>query len=270
MPQMNKSLIPLLIVLALVVLMTVVIINTRTIKLTERGKASSLSIDESDIKLSPYNNIEKAALHTRPAKRQQYQEKAESQKMLKQAYAEMDAGNMAAVENKARNVLVFEPDNYNAMSLLGRALYSEQKYELAEAIYRRLAELNKNDPSVYNNLGQALAKQNKFDEAIKQMSVAAKLDPESPFISLNLSGMYSVKGEKGKSIKFFRKASEVLGDQIIPISYDPTLNNIRDEPEFKQIIKEAGTLKITPGEKTVLPGKTAQATQLQLNSNLSQ
>ena len=56
---MNKSLIPLLIVLATVVLMTVVIINTRTIKQTERGRISSLTSDESDIKLSPYNNIEK-------------------------------------------------------------------------------------------------------------------------------------------------------------------------------------------------------------------
>ena len=267
---MNKSLIPLLIVLATVVLMTVVIINTRTIKQTERGVVSSLITDESDIKLSPYNNIEKVAPHTRPAKKQQYQEKAEIQKMLKQAYAEVDAGNTAAAENKARNVLVFEPDNYNAMSLLGKILYSEQKYDLAEATFRRLAELNKNDPSVYNNLGQALAKQNKFDEAIKEMSMAATLDPESPFIALNLSGMYSAKGDKEKSIKLFRKASETLGEQIIPISYDPTLNNIRDEPEFKQIVKEARTLKITPGEKTVTPGKNAQTSQLQLYANSPQ
>lgn len=267
---MNKSLIPLLIVLATVVLMTVVIINTRTIKQTERGRSSSLISDESDIKLSPYNSIDKIPPHTRPSKRQQYQEKTEIQQMLQQAHAELDAGNIGAAENKARNVLVFEPDNYNAMSLLGKILYSEQKYEHAEAVYRRLTELHKNDPSVYNNLGQTLAKQNKFDEAIKQMNVAAELDPESPFISLNLSGMYSAKGEKEKSIKFFRKASETLGGQIIPISYDPTLNNIRNEPEFKQIIKEARILKIAPGEKTVQPGKNAQATQLQLNSYLPQ
>jgi len=264
---MNRSLIPLLIVLALVVLMTVVIINTRTIKQTERGRASSLTSDESDIQLSPYNNIEKVAPHTHPVKRPQYQEKAEIQKMLQQAHAELEAGNTSAAENKARNVLVFEPDNFTAMSLLGKILYSEQKYDLAEAVYRRMTELKKDDPAVYNNLGQSLAKQNKFDEAIKQMSVAAELDPESPFISLNLSGMYSAKGEKEKSIKFFRKASETLGDQIIPISYDPTLNNIRNEPEFKQIIKEARTLKIAPGEKAVPPGKTDPAIKLQLNSN---
>ena len=267
---MNRSLIPLLIVLATVVLLTVVIINTRTIKQTERGRISSLTSDESDIKLSPYDNIEKIAPHTRPSKRMQYQEKAEVQKMLKQAFAELDAGNMGAAENKARNVLVFEPDNYSAMSMLGKILYSEQKYEHAETIYRRLAELHKNDPAVYNNLGQALAKQNKFDEAIKQMSVAAELDPASPFISLNLSGMYSAKGEKEKSIKLFRKASEALGDQIIPISYDPTLNNIRNEPEFIQIIKEARSLKITPGGKTVTPEKNDPANKLQLNSNLPQ
>ena len=268
---MNRSLIPLLIVLATVVLLTVVIINTRTIKQTERGRISSLTSDESDIKLSPYNNIEKTAPHTRPSKRVQYQEKTEVQKLLKQAYAEIDAGNTSAAENKARNVLVFEPNNYDAMALLGKILYSEQKYDHAEVIYRRMVELHKNDPTVYNNLGQSLAKQNKFDEAIKQMSVAAELDPESPFISLNLSGMYSAKGEKEKSIKLFRKASEALGDQIIPISYDPTLNNIRNEPEFKQIIKEARTLKIVPAEKAATPpAKIDPATKLQLNSSSPQ
>lgn len=267
---MNKSLIPLLIVMTLVVLMTVVITNTRTIKQTERGKESCLSTDVSEIKLSPYNNIEKPANRPPPPKEKQSQEKIDIQKMLRQAFSELDAGNMALAENKVRNVLVFEPDNFNAMSLLGRILYSEHKYEQAEAIYRRLAELNKNDPSVYNNLGQALAKQNKFDEAIEQMSVAAELDPESPFISLNLSGIYSAKGEKEKSIKLFRKASERLGEQIIPISYDPTLNNIRNEPEFKQIIQDVRVLKITPAEKTAPAEKNAHATQLQLKSYLSQ
>lgn len=262
---MNKSLITLLIALGMVVLMTVVIINTRTIKQTERGRASGLGSSDIDIKLSPYNGVEKVAAHTYPVKKQQYQEKAEIQKTLELAYVDMDAGNMAAAENKVRNVLIFEPDNFAAMSILGKILYAGQKFDLAEAIFRRQAELKKDDPSVYNNLGQSLAKQNKFDEAIKQMSIAAELDPKSPFISLNLSGMYSIKGEKEKSIKFFKKASQVLGDQIIPISYDPTLNNIREEPEFIQIVNAAKKLKISSGEKPVIAEKNNLSPKLQLN-----
>jgi hypothetical protein len=55
--------------------------------------------------------------------------------------------------------------------------------------------------------------------------------------------MYSVTGDKVKSIKYFKKAFERLGEQIVPISYDPTLNNIRDEPEFRQIIDGIATRK---------------------------
>jgi tetratricopeptide (TPR) repeat protein len=88
-----------------------------------------------------------------------------------------------------------------------------------------------------------MAKQNKFDEAIKSMNIAAGLDPESPFIALNLSGMYSVTGDKEKSIKYFKKAFQRLGEQIVPISYDPTLNNIREEPEFKRIIEDVTNRK---------------------------
>ncbi len=267
---MNKSLITLLIALGVVVFMTVLIINTRTIKQTERGRASGLGSSDMDIKLSPYNSVEKIAPHTYPVKKQQYQEKAEIQRTLEQAAIDMDADNMAAAENKVRTVLVFEPDNFAALAMLGKILYAGQKFELAEAIFRRQSELKKNDPSVYNNLGQSLAKQNKFDEAIKHMSIAAELDPDSPLISLNLSGMYSITGEKEKSIKFFKKASKALGDQIIPISYDPTLNNIRQEPEFIQIVKDAKKLKISSGEKPVISEKSSQSPKLQLNPNSPQ
>ena len=263
---MNKSLIILLLVLGMVVLLTVVIINTRTIRLTDRGRGSQLKTEDTDIALSPYDSNEKITNHARPIKKLQYQEKAEIQKMLNQAYNDMAAGNLDAAENKARTVLVFEPENFAAMSLLGKVLYSQQKYELAEAMFRRQTELKKDDPSVYNNLGQSLAKQNKYDEAIVQMIFAAELYPESPLISLNLSGMHSIKGEKEKSIKLFRKAFKVLGNQIIPISYDPALNNIREEPEFIQIINDAKKLK-TATEKSVIPEKSAAPAKLQLNSN---
>lgn len=238
---MNKNLIILLIALGIIVLLTVVVINTRIIKQTERGEAANLTIEE-QFAPDPYNKTEKKPSNLRqPA--QYDHEKAEMLLLLNKAYTAMAEGNLPLAENHVKTVLIFEPDNYSALSLLGRIFYTKKNFSQAEAVFRRQSELNGNDAHVYNNLGQTMAKQNKFDEAIKSMNIAAGLDPESPFIALNLSGMYSVTGDKVKSIKYFKKAFERLGEQIVPISYDPTLNNIRDEPEFRKIIDGIATRK---------------------------
>jgi Flp pilus assembly protein TadD len=235
---MNKSLVPLIMLLALIVLLTAVIINTQTIKETERGRHSSLDSDAPSIRLSPYGKPAKVKQHTRPIK-PNYSEKAETLQELSLAYKHYSNGRLAEAENKLKTVLVFEPENYTALSLLGKIYYSQKKFDKAESVFRKQTRLKKSDASVYNNLGQALAKQQKYDEALKQLSTAHELDPKSPLIELNISGVYSIQGKKKESIVFFRKAFEKLGDQIIPVANDPTLDNIRREPEFKQIMKKA-------------------------------
>lgn len=234
--MVNRNLVILLIVLTIIVLLTIVVINSRIIKQTERGNSGTLTI--ADVPpADPYIKIEKKSSSVRSVKLNE-REQAEMQELLNRAYTEMAGGNASAAENTVKTVLIFEPDNYAALSLLGRILYNNRNYAQAEAVFRRQSELNGKDAHVYNNLGQAMAKQNKYEEAIKSMNIAADLDPESPFVALNLSGMYSVTGDKVKSIKYFKKAFERLGEQIIPISYDPTLNNIRNEPEFKKIVEK--------------------------------
>lgn len=242
---MNKSLIMLLAFLALIVMLTTVVINTRTIKNTERGRNGTLNSNNQSITLSPYDRPEKIKPHTKSVKKV-YSEKKEISSTLLSAYTDMDNNKVKDAENKVKTVLIFEPDNFNALSLLGRIYYNQQKYEEAEVVFRRQTRIQGTDAAVYNNLGQTLAKQQKFEEALKQMTTASELDPDSPLISLNLSGIYSVQGEKKKSIEYFKKAFEKLGNEIIPIAKDPTLDNIRQEQDFKDILEKASQQKQPP------------------------
>jgi hypothetical protein len=52
--------------------------------------------------------------------------------------------------------------------------------------------------------------------------------------------MYSVSGDTASALDCLKKAYERSGPSIIPFAYDPTLDNIRHEPEFKSILYEAG------------------------------
>jgi Flp pilus assembly protein TadD len=135
---------------------------------------------------------------------------------------------------------VFEPENFRALRIIGELFYNSRRYPEAELVFRRQLLLKPEEASVYSNLGSALAKQKKFDEAVKQTRKALSFETSNyGYILLNLSGMYSAKGDKKNSIEYFKKAYDKLGTQILYVSGDPTLDLIRAEPEFSSIMEDA-------------------------------
>lgn len=231
---MNKSLVPLILILALIVLLTVIISNTRTTR--DNRRVTLESEGRASIRLSPYQQRREVRLSPSEA---DYSEKQEIAQALMRAYMAFDAGRLGDASDQSKTVLIFEPENNAALALLGRIYYQQGKYREAEKIFRKQIEFSGDDAVVYNNLGQALAKQHKFDAAATHLTMAYELDPDAPQVSLNLSGIYSVKGMKEQSLFYLKKAFEALGEQILTIAADPTLDNIRGEPEFRQIIEEA-------------------------------
>ena len=159
--------------------------------------------------------------------------------LLLQAYSELDKGKLEAAEEKVKTVLVFQPENIEALSLLGKIYYLEHEYIKAEMIFTRQVKLNKKSASAYNNLGQVLLKQKKYSRAALQFQVAQGLDPESGLIALNLAGAYSQQGKKKESLASFEKASKLLGTRIITVANHPALDSIRDEKKFNDILRKA-------------------------------
>jgi Tfp pilus assembly protein PilF len=159
--------------------------------------------------------------------------------MLLQAYSALENGDVVNAEDKVKTVLVFQPENLEALSLLGKIYYLRHEYKNAEMIFRQQVRLNKNSASAYNNLGQVLLKQKKCVQATLQFEAAQKLDPDSGLIALNLSSAYSQQGKKKESLDSFKKAFELLGPKIITVVNHPALGNIRNEKEFKEILRKA-------------------------------
>ncbi|MDD5727371.1 MAG: hypothetical protein PHV59_02295 [Victivallales bacterium] len=95
-----------------------------------------------------------------------------------------------------------------------------------------------------------MLKQHKGAQAIAQFLIASELDPDSGLIALNLSGAYSLEGRKQESLESFEKAFKLLGSKIITVVNNPALDNIRNEEEFKGILRKAYQL---PDEKSAAP-----------------
>jgi Flp pilus assembly protein TadD len=240
---MNKSLTPLIIFLSLIVLLTIIVINFQTDSSSRKSTApenppdhfNSIELHKLEKKgpapiLPPLENTRSAGENIQPPN---------IERMLKDAIISYDKGNDVEAEDKIRTILIFDPSNYTALSLLGNILYKAAKYPEAEVVFRKQGSLKPEDPVIYNNLGSALAKQKRYDEAVTVSLKALELEPESPVTLINLAGIYSVSGEVSKALEYFRRAYDKIGEKIIPISFDRTLDNIRYEREFLEIIKDA-------------------------------
>lgn len=76
----------------------------------------------------------------------------------------------------------------------------------AEALYRRVLELNPDSAAARNNLGFNCLLQNRAGEAVAILSGALALDSKNPRILANLAAAYLLNGDPAKALKLFRQA----------------------------------------------------------------
>ncbi|OGV52396.1 MAG: hypothetical protein A2X49_13510 [Lentisphaerae bacterium GWF2_52_8] len=245
---MNKSLTPLIICLAMVVLLTVVIIHfqhqEKPVFYDKAQPQSSMELKRPSpqIRFQPRKTSQQDSQSTERS--QQETSMPDISKLLKEAEWFLNSGEPKQAEENLRTILVFAPNNFDALALFGNILYHSGRYAEAETVFRKQLSLNPDSPSVYNNLGSALAKQKKFGEAVSSTEKGIALNPDSmPSAFLNLSGMYAAAGEPDSAIFWLKKAYEKIGPSIAPLCFDPTLDSIRQNPEFQALIS-----KIEKGE----------------------
>ncbi|QSH40155.1 tetratricopeptide repeat protein [Lentisphaerota bacterium ZTH] len=262
---MNKSLLPLIIVLGIIVTATAVLVNIRDARTNATGDFSSAPTSMS---LSPYTQAQ-----TVPLKFKKTDEEIRYQvnRIMLQAYNALERGDIDQAASQVKTILVFEPDNYDALSLLGRIYYIRHEFKSAESIYRRLMVINSKDPAVRNNLGQTLLKQQKYKQAVNELKAAFKFKPDSGIISVNLAGALSREGNSRLSLMYFQKAYKLMGDRILTVAHTPDLDPVRNKPAFRKIIAEARAEMLRKSmdskEKTVRNQKATNSGTYEQNKN---
>jgi tetratricopeptide (TPR) repeat protein len=260
---MNKSLAPLIISFAVIILLTFIIINTKpresAIELQTNGTAPTISL----------NKISKTQFrHKAPMTRKQRDSYIpDTEKFLEDAKNFLSNGKEDEAENTLRTLLIFEPDNPQALSLLAGIFYYSQRYAEAEVIFRRQIKLNPDNDSLYNHLGSALARQGKMKKAIAMTLKAAEINPKSPDVQINLSSMYASEGDVESCIKHFLLAYQLIGYRILPFSYDPAFDKVRSSPEFQEIISRAKNDMGTNLKSNKIPGKSVNSDQQSIIGN---
>lgn len=231
---MNRSLAPLIVFMSFIILVTIILINVRE---PQKQADDPLHQPFLSIKSPEYRKL--PPLGAGEQNKQADASMPDVDKIMREVLKDLNAGKEGDAEDKLKTILVFDPFNLNALSILGNIFYASKKYQEAELIFRKQLKVKPENATIYNNLGTVLARQEKYDEAITCSLKSLELEPDSPAADMNLAGIYSSSGNTERALFHFRKTYERIGERIIPLSYDPALDNIRYEYEFQNILGEA-------------------------------
>lgn len=165
------------------------------------------------------------------------------------------AGRLPEAEAIYQEILKAEPQNAQALHLLGVIAHQVGKNEIAIDLIRQAIERNPDDPTFRNNLGEALRLSGRLTDAMAQYekAIALKSDYAEPYLNWGLALAHL--GRHVEARASFRKALEVRPDyqapfyellrlyRKVPRWHFPMMNDVDRNDAYAAAIK-----------KTVRPG----------------
>jgi len=133
-------------------------------------------------------------------------------KAIAEAMEHANEGNFKEAEAIYRDILRTNPDDVDALRLLGVSRVRREHYDEAAACFRRAVEIAPDFWKAWINLGAALSEQQKFEEAEEAFLKALDLQPSSVH-ALERLGVNALKAsELEKSIEYLERSLAMAPD----------------------------------------------------------
>jgi tetratricopeptide (TPR) repeat protein len=123
----------------------------------------------------------------------------------------------------------------------GNAFYRLKDYNKALKSYLKAIQLDPRNPELYYNLGQAYYKKGKYDDALKSYDKTVDLDPHYYAAWYNRACIRSEKKDLKDAIESLERAVAGGFSDADRMKGEPALMNVREMPEFKDILLKIGT-----------------------------
>ena len=121
------------------------------------------------------------------------------------AKAYYDNCKLADAERKLQEALKINPDNEDALVLLGKIYFDKNEFEKSKEIFNKFPQTSEN-PEVLNYLGLFAIEDFKFIDAIKYFSKASNIDKQNPKYFYNLGNAYFYNGWFKEALNTYRQA----------------------------------------------------------------
>lgn len=130
-------------------------------------------------------------------------------KLLAAAVREQNSGRMAAAEEKYRRVLAAQPENADALHLLGVIAHRKGNDPLALALIGRAIRSQPGQPQHHYNLGEVHRAGGRLDEAADSYSRALALAPDMANIHYRLGSVLLALGRIEDALERLRDAARL-------------------------------------------------------------
>lgn len=119
------------------------------------------------------------------------------------------AGRLTQAESLYRQVLVHDPDNVDALHLLGVIAHALGRNDVAVDLIRRAVALRPDFPDAHTNLAGVLRAAGRHDDAIAECQAALQLRPDSPDLHTGLALALEGKGQIDQAIASYHTALQL-------------------------------------------------------------
>ncbi|HEU5239739.1 MAG TPA: winged helix-turn-helix domain-containing protein [Pyrinomonadaceae bacterium] len=142
--------------------------------------------------------------------------------------------------DQLKKVIEMEANFPAAQSVLGCVYMQKEMYDQALAQFEKVFELCKGTVPVENSVkilkAQAHARSGNIREAKKLLEETG----DGPASSYSIAGVHAALGDSDKAFEFLRNALDQRDLQMVSLKVDPTLDPLRDDSRFVNLIREVG------------------------------
>ncbi|MEH1862524.1 MAG: tetratricopeptide repeat protein [Nostoc sp.] len=131
------------------------------------------------------------------------------EQLFQQGNAAETVGNNSQAETIWRKVLQLEPNNGKAYNNLGNALRRQEKLEEALAAHQKALQLNPNDAEAYVGIGNVLNAQGKLEEALASHQKALQLNPNLAIAYNGLGNALKEQKKLDAAVAAYQKAIQL-------------------------------------------------------------
>lgn len=127
-------------------------------------------------------------------------------KLKKEMRAALGRQEWGATEDIAQMVLLWRPEDTDALEALCSACSLTRDTDRAERFAHRILQLKPDSHSAYLNLGNVWMNRGDYDKAIEQYSKVMELQSDQDYAPYIVASVYEQKGDATRAVELYRKA----------------------------------------------------------------
>jgi TolB-like protein/Tfp pilus assembly protein PilF len=140
-----------------------------------------------------------------------------------------------------QKVIQMEPNFVAARSVMGNALLQKGLCDEALSEFQKVLELIKGtavaEVSVKALMARAYSVCGKRADALKVLDEITVADNASPYL---IAGIFAALGDRDSTFEWLNKACDQGDVQLVSLKADPSLDGVRSDPRFKQLVANVG------------------------------